>query len=65
ELLLSRIDCTLMPVRDYSREFTTQRKVAGLKAIPSARSAIRTSAGCGQRASRLTWSRPDTATPSG
>lgn len=34
DLLLSRIDCTLMPVRDYSREFTAQRKAAGLKAIP-------------------------------
>lgn len=33
DLLLSRGDCTQMPVRDYSREFTAQRKAAGLKAI--------------------------------
>jgi integrase len=34
DLLLSRVDGTPMPVRDYTREFTTQRKAAGLKAIP-------------------------------
>lgn len=33
DLLLSRADGTSLPVREYSREFTTQRKAAGLKAI--------------------------------
>ena len=33
DLLLSRVDGTWLPVRDYSREFTAQRKAAGLKAI--------------------------------
>jgi integrase len=33
DLLLSRADGTRLPVRDYSREFTAQRKAAGLKAI--------------------------------
>lgn len=33
DLLLSRADGTPLPVRDYSREFTAQRKAAGLKAI--------------------------------
>jgi integrase len=33
DLLLSRADGTPLPVRDYSREFATQRKAAGLKAI--------------------------------
>ncbi|QLL08843.1 tyrosine-type recombinase/integrase [Mycobacterium vicinigordonae] len=33
DLLLSRADGTPLPVRDYSREFTTQREAAGLKAI--------------------------------
>ena len=33
DLLLSRIDGTRLPVRDYSREFAVQRKAAGLKAI--------------------------------
>jgi integrase len=32
-LLLSRADGTPLPVRDYSREFTAQRKAAGLGAI--------------------------------
>ena len=34
DLLLSRVDGTPLPVRDYSREFAAQRKAAGLKAIP-------------------------------
>ena len=34
DLLLSRADGTRLPVRDYSPEFTAQRKAAGLKAIP-------------------------------
>jgi integrase len=34
DLLLSRVDGTPMPVRDYTREFTIQRTAAGLKAIP-------------------------------
>lgn len=34
DLLLLRVDGTWMPVRDYSREFTTQRTAAGLTAIP-------------------------------
>lgn len=34
DLLLSRVDGTPMPVRNYSREFTAQRKAAGLNAIP-------------------------------
>ncbi len=34
DLLLSRVDGSPLPVRDYSREFTAQRKAAGLKAIP-------------------------------
>jgi integrase len=33
DLLLSRADGTWLPVRDYSREFTAQRKAAGLKAV--------------------------------
>lgn len=33
DLLLSRADGTPLPVREYSREFTAQRKAAGLKAI--------------------------------
>jgi integrase len=33
DLLLSRVDGTWLPVREYSREFTAQRKAAGLKAI--------------------------------
>lgn len=33
DLLLSRADGSSLPVRDYSREFTAQRKAAGLKAI--------------------------------
>jgi integrase len=33
DLLLSRVDGTWLPVREYSREFTTQRKASGLKAI--------------------------------
>lgn len=33
DLLLSRADGTWLPVRDYSREFTAQRKAATLKAI--------------------------------
>ncbi|WP_234834722.1 tyrosine-type recombinase/integrase [Mycolicibacterium stellerae] len=33
DLLLSRIDGTRLPVRDYSREFAVQRTAAGLKAI--------------------------------
>ena len=33
DLLLSRDDDTPLPVRDYSREFSAQRKAAGLKAI--------------------------------
>lgn len=33
DLLLSRPDGTSLPVRDYSREFSGQRKAAGLKAI--------------------------------
>ncbi|OBG27518.1 hypothetical protein A5764_02875 [Mycobacterium sp. 852002-51057_SCH5723018] len=33
DLLLSRPDGTRWPVRDYSREFTAQHKVAGLTAI--------------------------------
>jgi integrase len=33
DLLLSREDGTPLPVRDYSRLFTTQRKAAGLKLI--------------------------------
>lgn len=33
DLLLSRADGTLLPVREYSREFTAQRTAAGLKAI--------------------------------
>ncbi|HJT96464.1 MAG TPA: tyrosine-type recombinase/integrase [Mycobacterium sp.] len=33
DLLLSRIDSTWLPVRDYSREFAVQRQAAGLKAI--------------------------------
>ena len=34
DLLLSRVDGTRLPVRDYSREFAAQRKAAELKAIP-------------------------------
>jgi integrase len=34
DLLLSRIDGTRLPVREYSREFAVQRKAAELKAIP-------------------------------
>jgi integrase len=34
DLLLSRVDGTPLPVREYSREFSAQRRVAGLKAIP-------------------------------
>src|ERR1700756_3758733 len=34
DLSLSRADGTRLPVRDYSREFSAQRKAAGLKAIP-------------------------------
>lgn len=33
DLLLSRVDGTPLPVREYSREFTAQRKAAGLKAV--------------------------------
>lgn len=33
DLLLSRADGTPLPVRDYSREFASQREAAGLKAI--------------------------------
>jgi integrase len=33
DLLLSRVDGTWLPVREDSREFTAQRKAAGLKAI--------------------------------
>ena len=33
ELLLSRVDGTWLPVHEYSREFSAQRKTAGLKAI--------------------------------
>lgn len=33
DLVLSRADGTPLPVRDYSREFSSQRKEAGLKAI--------------------------------
>jgi integrase len=33
DLLLSRADGTPLPVRDYSRECSIQRKAAGLKAI--------------------------------
>lgn len=33
DLLQSRADGTPLPVREYSREFTAQRKAAGLKAI--------------------------------
>ncbi|WP_137146921.1 site-specific integrase [Mycolicibacterium sp. CR10] len=33
DLLLSRADGTPLPVREYSREFTAQRKAAGLKAV--------------------------------
>ncbi|OBI78926.1 recombinase XerD [Mycolicibacterium fortuitum] len=33
DLLLSRADGTWFPVREYSREFSAQRKAAGLKAI--------------------------------
>lgn len=33
DLLLSRADGTPLPVREYSREFSAQRKAAGLKAI--------------------------------
>jgi integrase len=34
DLLLSRVDGTLLPVREYSREFSAVRSEAGLKAIP-------------------------------
>jgi integrase len=34
DLLLSRVDGTPLPVREYSREFSSQRSEAGLKAIP-------------------------------
>jgi integrase len=34
DLLLSRVDGTPLPVREYSREFSAQRSGAGLKAIP-------------------------------
>lgn len=37
DLLLSREDGTPLPVRDYSRLFTTQRKAAGLKPITKLR----------------------------
>jgi integrase len=33
DLLLSRADGTALPVREYSREFSAQRKAAGLKAV--------------------------------
>jgi integrase len=33
DLLLSRVDGTPLPVRDYSREFSAQRNASGLKAI--------------------------------
>ncbi|MDT5096499.1 MAG: hypothetical protein QOC76_236 [Mycobacterium sp.] len=33
DLLLSRVDGTWLPVREYSREFAAQRTAAGLKAI--------------------------------
>jgi integrase len=33
DLLLSRADGTALPVREYSREFSAQRKAAGLKPI--------------------------------
>jgi hypothetical protein len=33
DLLLTRADGTPLPMRDYSREFSTQRKAAALKAI--------------------------------
>jgi integrase len=33
DLLLSRVDGTPLPVREYSREFAAQRKTAGLKAV--------------------------------
>ncbi|WP_326544678.1 site-specific integrase [Mycobacterium sp. 2-64] len=33
DLLLSRVDGTPLPVREYSREFSAQRSAAGLKAI--------------------------------
>jgi integrase len=33
DLLLSRADGSPLPVREYSREFTAERKAAGLKAI--------------------------------
>lgn len=37
DLLLSRADGTTLPVRDYSREFTAQRKAVGLPAITLAK----------------------------
>jgi hypothetical protein len=33
DLLLSRVDATWLPVREYSREFAAQRTAAGLSAI--------------------------------
>src|SRR5258705_10522659 len=33
DLLLSRVDGTWLPVREYSREFAAQRTAAGLEAI--------------------------------
>lgn len=37
DLLQSRADGTPLPVREYSREFTAQRKAAGLKAVTLAK----------------------------
>ena len=64
DLLLSRVDGTRLPVRDYSREFAAERKSAGLKAIPWASCGTRISRGCARRASPPMWLPPGTVTPS-
>ena len=64
DLLLSRMDGTRLPVRDYSREFAAQRKAAAPRAsddirVPQLAQRDRLES----RVSPPTWSPRGTATP--
>ena len=63
DLLLARVDGTWLPVREYSREFTAQRKAAGSRQSRSASCGTRLSPGCVRRVSPPMWSLPGMATP--
>ncbi|ORV98089.1 hypothetical protein [Mycobacterium kyorinense] len=64
DLLLSPTDGMSLPVRESSREFTAQRKAAGLKAITLGSCDTATSRGCARRVSPPMSSRPGAGKPS-